>query len=122
MTAMTADAIVGENIHMHLFRRRLTRRALANFVGCSEQALGRKVNGYSTFTLDELLLTSQFLDVPLIDLLPGEDYTPEPGAANRAPRNGGKRWLPGLDSNQQHSGYALALVRSLPAEQLEVAA
>lgn len=82
---MTADEIVAERVVMALFRRKMTKRSLARLLGVSEQSVGKKINGRSTFSLDELLLMSRHFDMPISDLLPDETYEPVPGLGRRTP-------------------------------------
>ena len=81
---MNADQITGERIHILMRRRGINQDALSPVLGGIAQAsVSRKILGKRSWTLDELLAVALFLDVPVTDLLPGNDYDPAPAGRGR---------------------------------------
>lgn len=74
---MTADQITGELIHLEMRRRRMSQATLGAQIGITQAALGKKLYGKRRWTIDEVIAVARYLEVPVTDLLPGEDYTPE---------------------------------------------
>lgn len=72
----TADVIVGERVLLALHRRKMSKRALAEILDVSDASVGKKINGFSTFSLDELLMLAKVFEMPVTELLPGDDYEP----------------------------------------------
>jgi transcriptional regulator with XRE-family HTH domain len=73
---MNADEITGERVHILLRRRGIQQQELADVLGLTQTSVSRKILGKRSWTLDELLATCQFLDVPVTELLPGSEYAP----------------------------------------------
>lgn len=68
---MSATIYVGRQVHNLLWDKRIRNKQLAAHLGISESTLSKKIRGDRPWTLDEVLSTAEFLDVPLTDLLPG---------------------------------------------------
>jgi hypothetical protein len=96
-----------------LFRQRRTNKQLGEVLGTTGVSVGRKISGQSTFTFDELLATARWLEVPLSELLPGDDYDPQPalaeGRRGRGVRHVGleptTRWLAVHTSPYGHASH-----------------
>lgn len=73
---MNADQITGEKIHILMRRRGMSQGELAPHLGIDQSSMSKKLYGKRTWTLDELLAVAQVFDVPITELLPGDDYTP----------------------------------------------
>lgn len=52
-------------------------------LGTTQTSVSRKILGKRSWTLDELLATCKFLDVPVTELLPGSEYAPVPMGRGR---------------------------------------
>lgn len=63
----TAGAVRAE-----LARRRISGRELAQSLGWSIGMTARRLRGECSFDIDELAAVADYLDVPLMDLLPTE--------------------------------------------------
>lgn len=87
-----ADAIVGEWVLVLMRRKHLTQKAVAAHLGIDQASFGRKIAGRRPWQLRELQIVAGVLGTDVPSLCAG---------------------LPELDSNQQPSGYPLALVRPL---------
>lgn len=63
---------------MHILMRRqgMTQSELAQHLHIDQASVSKKLYGRRTWTLDELLAAAMALDVPVTDLLPGDDYAP----------------------------------------------
>lgn len=81
--------MVGETIHMELWRRGTPAAALAPVVGVSQSVMSKKLRGRVKWSLEEIYRASRFLDIPVTDLLPPEDGFE----------------LPHMDSNHEPCGY-----------------
>jgi predicted XRE-type DNA-binding protein len=83
------NAVVGELVHQHMWRQKITQTALAQVLGVSQPAIAKKVRGERPFSIDELLTVAAHLNLPITDLLPnagrpdpeGSDLTGAPGRA-----------------------------------------
>lgn len=63
---------IAEELRAFLARRRISGRQLAAMLGWAPQYLSRRMTGQIPFTMGELYLISQVLDIPLQSLLPAE--------------------------------------------------
>lgn len=96
---MTLDTMVGETIHMELWRRGTPAAALAPVVGVSQSVMSKKLRGRVKWSLEEIYRASRFLEIPVTDLLPPEDGVE----------------LPHMDSNHEPCDFWLApLASDLP--------
>ena len=73
---MNADQITGERIHVLMRRQGMTQGELAGHLKIDQASVSKKLYGKRTWTLDELLASAKALDVPVTELLPGDDYAP----------------------------------------------
>lgn len=73
MNTTGINAIVGEMVHTHMWRNKVTQTALAAHLGIGQPAVARKLRGDRPFAIDELLSISQFLQVPITELLPNAE-------------------------------------------------
>jgi transcriptional regulator with XRE-family HTH domain len=80
---MNADEITGEKVHILLRRRGIQQQELADVLGTTQTSVSRKILGKRSWTLDELLATCQFLNVPVTEILPGHEYAPVPAGRGR---------------------------------------
>ena len=76
MTTINADYLVGEHIHLLMRRNKITQVELSKELNIAQPSLGRKLFGLRSWTIDELLATAKYFNVPLSDLMPGDDYSP----------------------------------------------
>ncbi|QFG09709.1 hypothetical protein PBI_PIPP_38 [Gordonia phage Pipp] len=70
------NAAIGELVHQHMWRRKITQTQIGARIGIGQSAVARKLRGERPFAVDELMAIAAFLDVPITDLLPTE---PPPG-------------------------------------------
>ncbi|WP_162238895.1 helix-turn-helix domain-containing protein [Microbacterium sp. Leaf320] len=73
---MNADQITGELVHLAMRRRRVTQAALGDALGITQAAMGKKLYGRRSWTIDEVLAVADYFGVPVSEFLPGEDYKP----------------------------------------------
>ncbi|MDY3128128.1 MAG: helix-turn-helix transcriptional regulator [Corynebacterium sp.] len=66
----TADMAIGITVNDLLFRRKKTRRQLAESMGLSHQAVSRKVLGQVGWSVSDLFAVADFFNVEVSDLLP----------------------------------------------------
>lgn len=95
VSQLTADAAVGERVDQLLFRSRQTRKALAQSLGISPQAVSTKVLGQVKWTIDDLFRTADFFGIPVADLLPQRiEEAPESGdsEASYVPNTSALSW------------------------------
>ena len=89
------NVLVGELVHQHMWRGKITQTQIAHAIGVGQPAIARKLRGERPFTIDELLTVAAYLDLPITELLPnrsgphqggpdGGDECPQPGS-NRRP-------------------------------------
>lgn len=72
------NVLVGELVHQHMWRDKITQTQVAQALGVGQPAIARKLRGERPFTIDELLAVAAFLDRPITDLLPNaENPRPE---------------------------------------------
>lgn len=64
------NAQVGELVHQHMWRNKVTQTALAAILGISQPAVARKLRGERPFSVDELLAAAEFLNVAITEFLP----------------------------------------------------
>jgi len=79
----SADAVVGRNVHVLMWRAGMPQRTLAVALDLDQSALSKKLHGRRTWTVDELLATALVLQVDVAELLPGSDYEPRPAGRGR---------------------------------------
>lgn len=79
----TADAVVGRNVHILMWRSGMPQRTLALALDIDQSALSKKLHGRRTWTVDELLATAVVLQVSVAELLPGAEYEPRPAGRGR---------------------------------------
>jgi transcriptional regulator with XRE-family HTH domain len=61
---------VAEEVRAALARRRIKQTTLAEKLGLSQPAISRRLAGEIEFSITELTLAAELLEVPLADLLP----------------------------------------------------
>ncbi|WP_084676488.1 helix-turn-helix domain-containing protein [Actinotignum urinale] len=69
---LTPDQIIGERVHLWLYRHNFTLTDLATWLGLSHTTVSRKVRGTTAWSASDLVKTAAFLNVPLSELLPEE--------------------------------------------------
>lgn len=72
------NAQVGELVHSHMWRAKLTQTKLAQHLGVSQPAVAKKLRGERPFSIDELLAIAAYLNLPITELLPNAE-NPRPG-------------------------------------------
>lgn len=80
---MNADAIAGERVHILMRRQSMSQSDMAAHLLIDQSSMSKKLYGKRTWTLDELLTAARVLDVPVTELLPGDDYAPVPTGRGR---------------------------------------
>jgi transcriptional regulator with XRE-family HTH domain len=60
---------VTSNVRAEMARRDLTQQTLASRIGMKQQSLSRRLRGETRFSIDELQLIADALDVSITDLL-----------------------------------------------------
>lgn len=74
----TVNAQVGELVHQHMWRNKVTQTALAGVLGIGQPGVARKLRGERPFTIDELLAVAAYLNLPITELVPNaENPRPE---------------------------------------------
>jgi len=68
---INASAIVGANVRAELDRLEIPRLTLAAKLGLSKTAIYDRLRGHLNWDIDELVIISEWLDVPLDQLLKG---------------------------------------------------
>ncbi len=76
LDSYSADEALGITVNQIMFRRRITRKALGDALGVTPAAAGRKLRGDIGWSLQDVMLTAEFLGVPAADLLPKKKGTP----------------------------------------------
>ena len=81
------NVLVGELVHQHMWRGKITQTQVAKALGVGQPAVARKLRGERPFTIDELLAVADYLDRPITDLLPnaGSPHQGGPGGGEGAP-------------------------------------
>ena len=72
------NVLVGELVHQHMWRGKITQTQVAQALGVGQPAIARKLRGERPFTIDELLSVADYLDLPVTELLPN-DGSPHQG-------------------------------------------
>lgn len=67
------NVLVGELVHQHMWRNKVTQTKLGAHLGVSQPAIAKKVRGERPFTIDELLSVAAYLNLPITDLLPNAE-------------------------------------------------
>lgn len=80
---MNTNQAVGRAVHQVLWDRRLRQIDLCDALGLSRQSVSQKLRGERPWSVDELLATARYLEVPVTELLPRLDSNQEPA---------GQRW------------------------------
>ena len=80
---MTEDQVIGERVHMLMFRGRRTQGWLAEVLGMTQAAVSRKLRGQRPWLASEVLMVAHALDVSVTDLMP------EPGQQRPMPPDDG---------------------------------
>jgi len=75
---------VGQAIHMRLWRQGIPQRELAEVLGIGQSTMSKKLRGSVSWTVQELVSSAVFLDVPPVDLLPRVDSNHQPADIRRA--------------------------------------
>lgn len=76
--AATVNAKVGELVHQHMWRQKVTQTSLASTIGVTQPSIARKLRGERPFSIDELLSIAAALNLPITELLPNNE-SPRPG-------------------------------------------
>ena len=86
----TVNAQVGELVHQHMWRNKVTQTALAGVLGIGQPGVARKLRGERPFTIDELLAVAAYLNLPITELVPNaENPHPEgPDGGNEVRHQG----------------------------------
>lgn len=66
----TANEALGIKVNELMFRNRISRKQLGEYLGITGQGVSRKVLGQSAWTLDDLYRVADFFNVSVEDLLP----------------------------------------------------
>lgn len=69
MTSETKVAVIGRNLTMLLYDKRISQRELATATGVSEKTISKLVNGLQSVSVDTLASIAEYLDVPVDELL-----------------------------------------------------
>ncbi|WP_341935524.1 helix-turn-helix domain-containing protein [Microbacterium sp. LWO14-1.2] len=100
---MNADEITGELVHLAMRRRRVTQSALGEVLGITQPAMGKKLYGQRSWTIDEVLAVAKYFEMPVTELLPGEDYQPIPEGRGRVNAETASTEVEAVSSLSQHS-------------------
>ena len=68
--SFTVDEAIGATVNQGLFLLRKTRRGLASHLGMTGPAVSRKLQGTTGWSVEDLILTAEFLGVDPASLLP----------------------------------------------------
>lgn len=66
---MTTNQAIGEQIHGVMWRKNVTQAQLAQVLGITQAAISKKVRGKRPFTIEELQVASDHLEVSTLELL-----------------------------------------------------
>ena len=109
--SLTVHEAVGAAVNQGLFLLHKTRRSLASHLGMTGPAVSRKLQGTTGWTVEDLILTAEFLGVDPASLLPRRVE----GAPAAGGDEGSSGAVPGQDSNLRPSApEADALSTELP--------
>lgn len=90
--SFTADEAIGITVDRGLFILRETRRGLASHLGMTGPAVSRKLRGTTGWSVEDLILTAEFLGVDPASLLPrrieGAPAAGDDGGSGEVPRTG----------------------------------
>ena len=109
------NAVVGELVHQHMWRQKVTQTALARVLGVSQPAIAKKVRGERPFSIDELLTVAAHLDLPITALLPNAGKPDPEGSDSSAS-------CPQSGSNRRPADYKGAEILAFPEVRELVAA
>lgn len=70
------DEIVGANVHMLMWARKITQVALAGKMGIDQSGLSKRLRGERSWSLDEVDAAARILGVTVVELLERKWYTP----------------------------------------------
>ncbi len=73
ISSLSADYAIGLTISQYLAVRKIQQRLLAVHVGVTQSMLSRKLNGLTSWKIEELIRIAELLGVGLQDLMPVED-------------------------------------------------
>ncbi|MBN9209317.1 MAG: helix-turn-helix transcriptional regulator [Microbacterium ginsengisoli] len=71
------DVTVGRRVHMIMWERRITQTALGRMVGIDQSSLGKRLRGERGWSLDDLRVVAEALNVSKAYLL-GEEGHEDP--------------------------------------------
>jgi transcriptional regulator with XRE-family HTH domain len=72
------DELIGERVHHHMWRRRLSQKALGTVLGIGQSGVSKKLHGQSTWSVADLYAAASLLGVEPGDLLPRLDSNQQP--------------------------------------------
>ena len=75
-TTVSLDAVVGRNVHVIMWERKMTQTALGGMIGTDQSSLGKKLRGERGWSLDEVEQVAAALAVPVSALFDRAWYTP----------------------------------------------
>ena len=70
---LTADHAIGSTVNQVMFLKSVTRSELARRIGTSQPTISMKLRGQIRWSLEDVLLVAQALDVDARDLMPTPD-------------------------------------------------
>ncbi|WP_199339258.1 helix-turn-helix transcriptional regulator [Corynebacterium belfantii] len=65
-----ADEAIGITVNDLMFRRKVTRKALASALGISPQGMSQKILGKVGWSITDLYVVAEFFNIDVTDLLP----------------------------------------------------
>jgi transcriptional regulator with XRE-family HTH domain len=88
------DEVVGERVHMLMWKAKITQTAMARQMGVDQSALSKRIRGERGWSLDDVEAAASILGVSVANLLDRNWYTPR-------------------DSNPEPADIGSAVVRSI---------
>ena len=68
--AYAVDEAIGATVNQAMFALHVTRKSLADYLGVTGPAVGRRLRGITAWTTEDLILTAEYLGLQVSDLLP----------------------------------------------------
>lgn len=83
-TKADVNVQVGELVHQHMWRQKVTQTTMADALGIGQPAVARKLRGERPFSVDELLAVASHLNLPITEFLPnaGSPHQDGPGGGD----------------------------------------
>lgn len=68
----SVNVLVASNLRAEIARQKVTQKELCQLLGVSRSALTRRLSGTVPIDVNELVVFADYLDVPVVELLPAK--------------------------------------------------